>query len=109
MVIEELNKKKDEISEFITRLETLIEEKKMEIAHLDNTIKIFENDTINEEDSQENPNVIKHDFNDSIDIKADTNVSNTIKQAMRKQSQKVQKLHSDEKEILKQFKQLMRG
>ena len=113
IVIKELIKKKDELSIFINKLENIIKEKKEEIYHLDNTLKIFENDSQNNSselmEQTTNPNIIKHDFNNSIDITADTQVSDNIKKAIKKQSQKVEKLHSDEKEILKQFKQLMKG
>jgi len=110
IVIKELNKKKDELNAFISKLESIIEEKKNEIHHLDSTIQIFKNDTTQEElEDTMNPNIIKHDFNNSLDIEPDTHVEDDIKKAIKKQAVKVEKLHSDEKEILKQFKQLMRG
>ncbi len=110
MIIKELNKKKDELNTFISKLESIIEEKKTEIHHLDSTIQIFENDS-NEQELEEtiNPNIIKHDFNNSLDIEPNTDIEDNKKKALKKQAVKVEKLHNDEKEILKQFKQLMRG
>ena len=64
IVIKELNKKKDELNAFISKLENIIAEKKIEIHHLNSTLQIFENDT-NQDELEEtiNPNIIKHDFN----------------------------------------------
>jgi len=110
MVIKELNKKKDELSTFISKLESIIEEKKTEIHHLDSTIQIFENDSTEQElEETINPNIIKHDFNNSLDIEPNTDMEDNIKKSIKKQAVQVEKLHNDEKEILKQFKQLMRG
>lgn len=113
ILIKELNKKKDEISAFISKLESIIEEKKIEIDHVENTIRIFENDSQNLEEQEleetANPNIIKHDFNNSLDTQATSDVGEHIKKAIKKQAVKVEQLHHDEKEILKQFKQLMRG
>ncbi len=36
-------------------------------------------------------------------------MEDNIKKSIKKQAVQVEKLHNDEKEILKQFKQLMRG
>jgi len=110
MVIKELNKKKDELNTFISKLESIIEEKKTEIHHLDSTIQIFENDSSEQElEETINPNIIKHDFNNSLDIEPNTDMEDNIKKSIKKQAVQVEKLHNDEKEILKQFKQLMRG
>jgi len=110
MVIKELNKKKDELNTFISKLESIIKEKKTEIHHLDSTIQIFENDSSEQElEETINPNIIKHDFNNSLDIEPNTDMEDNIKKSIKKQAVQVEKLHNDEKEILKQFKQLMRG
>jgi len=110
MVIKELNKKKDELNTFISKLESIIEEKKTELHHLDSTIQIFENDSTEQElEETINPNIIKHDFNNSLDIEPNTDMEDNIKKSIKKQAVQVEKLHNDEKEILKQFKQLMRG
>jgi len=110
MVIKELNKKKDGLNTFISKLESIIEEKKTEIHHLDSTIQIFENDSSEQElEETINPNIIKHDFNNSLDIEPNTDMEDNIKKSIKKQAVQVEKLHNDEKEILKQFKQLMRG
>ena len=116
MVIKELNKKKDEISQFINKLENIIEQKQEEIYHIESTLELFQTSSQNDEEElnestslKPNPNVIEHDFKQSSKIVPDNSVSDNIKNAIKTQKQKVKKLHQDEKEILKQFKQLMRG
>lgn len=117
IIIKELNKKKDEISQFINKLENIIEQKQEEIYHIQSTLDIFNNSSQNDlqeelnepSNLKQNPNVIEHDFKQPSQIIPDNKVSDNIKNAIKTQKQKVKKLHQDEKEILKQFKQLMRG
>ncbi len=113
IVLNELIKKKDELALFINKLESIIEHKKEEIYHIENTITIFKkgspSPTYEKTKEKSNPNIIKYDFTESSEIIPDTKVNDSIKKAIKTQKNKEEKLHTDEKEILKQFKQLMRG
>lgn len=119
IVINELNKKKEELLQFINKLENIIEQKKEDIYHIENTISIFESsqnpseiNTQTQENSKEDSqpsHVIKHDFKKQFEKRNDNAINENLQNAINTQKQKVKKLHQDEKEVLKQFKQLMRG
>lgn len=111
IVIKELNKKKDELTQFINKLEEVIKKKQNEIFHIENTITIFENSSQNDEKLKEenNPNIIKHDFKNSSEIEADNKISQNIKNAIDAQKRQSKKIPIDEKVILKQFKQLIKS
>lgn len=111
IVINELNKKKDELSKFISKLENIIKQKEKEIFHIESTITIFKDDSqnYNEKSKEEtNPNIIKHDFKtneDTINNKANQNIVNAINE----QKRQLVKSSINEKETLKQFKELIRS
>ena len=102
MVIEELNKKKNDYLDFIKKLENIIQHKNEEIYHLDKTIKIFEaekeNSLEDELEKQDNPSVINHDFKKT-----------STKEERQKSREARRASNSTEKDILKQYKELMGG
>ena len=117
IVIKELNKKKDELLDVINKLEKAIEQKQEEVYHIQSTITIFENNQNEASESSQNDieeknhesNIIKHDFKKRAQTQERNAINENLKNAINTQEEKVKKLHHDEKEILKQFKQLMRG
>ena len=112
IVINELNKKKDELSRFISKLENIIKQKEKEIFHIESTISIFKDDSQNYNDKSKeetNPNIIKHNFKTTEDNEPDNKANQNIVNAINEQKRQLIKSSINEKEALKQFKELIRS